>query len=153
MKNIKGLLGIGLGIAFVALFLGISSAFFSDCDFLYEMRFGEYLLQPALMNVGWIVASISFSVMFGLRFAMGFNWQNAIYFFVFGLLHSLCSFCLFFLQNLNFSFLIICVILVMYIISFLRVHSAYPRFFAINLVYFLWICLILAQNYFLLIFN
>lgn len=153
MKGIKGLFGICGGITYVVIFLGLSSLFTKNSSYLYDMRFGEYLFPPVVMSIGWLVGSMSLVALLGQEFTMGINARKTIFFLTFGLLHVIGSFCMFFFRNHTVSFLIICAILIMYLVAFSGVQRVYPRFFVINFVYFLWICLILAQNYFLLIFN
>ena len=152
MKRIKLLLGISVGLLYAIIVCGISSLFKNDVSFLYNMSFGEYLPSSTYFSVGFILSSIFLVYFVAINFVME-KAKKWLHFLIFALLHILCSFCLFFLKNITFSFLIICIILILYIKLFLGVQRVYPRFFVINLVYFLWICQFLVINYCLLIFN
>lgn len=153
MKGLKGLIGVFIGLTCVIFTLGVSSLVVKDTNALYNMKGGEFLLPPLGMSVGWIISSSVLVILFSMQFIVGFTKPKTILFSLFFALHIIGAACLFLVKNLTFSFLIICIILLLYLRVISGLKGRYPKFFILFLLNFLWICVILAQNYLLLIFN
>lgn len=153
MKGLKGLIGVFIGLTCVIVTLGVSSLFVKDTGAIYNMKGGEFLLSPLGMSIGWIISSGVLVILFSMQFILGFTKKKIILFSVFFALHIIGVIALFLVKNLTFSFLIICIILMLYLRVISGLKGRYPKFFILFWLNFLWICMILAQNYLLLIFN
>ncbi len=154
MKGLKGLLGVGIGLVGVLVFCGgISWCVPYGVEWIYTLHASNFLPAPIVMSLAWLIMYAVLVIFFTTSFMAGINRARTIGFLALGICHSLGVFFLFFMHDLTLSLLVNLVISGVYIWLFSDLQRVYPRFFAINLVYFLWICYIIAINYCLLIFN
>ncbi len=154
MKALKGLLGVGVGLFGVLVFCGsVSGVAVKGREWIYSLNGSLFILPPLVMSICWFIAMTILVLFFTIHFIEGFTLRKTLLFLLLGALHTACALSLFLLRLPVLSLIFNLGISILFILLFLGVKRAYPKFFVLFLVYFLWISYLFAINWILVVLN
>lgn len=154
MRGLKGLLGAGIGLFGVLVFCGsVSGVVISGREWIYSLNGSALLLPSGIMSLVWFIMLSLLVLFFTVNFVDGITKKKTLLFLLLGFLHTASVFALFFFHMPTLSLFMILGISCIYIWLFSGVRTSNRGFFIPNLLYFLWICYLLAVNYSLVILN